>query len=110
MAVEEAEERLTKFSVHETVCDGIATAGYVCQQLHQTNAGATDYRVHQIGSEKVPRIDYVQRRPAHEKFQDYDEQHSDHLQHIVIPRSRRAWRWFHRVASLILVYKRRACL
>jgi len=31
VAVEEAEERLAKFSVHETVRDGIAAAGYIGQ-------------------------------------------------------------------------------
>lgn len=80
MAVEEAEERLAKFSVHETVRDGVAAAGDVGQQLHQADAGATDDRVHQLGLEEIPGIDHVQRRPAHEELEDYDEEHPDHLQ------------------------------
>lgn len=81
MAAEELEKRLTKFSVHEAIRDGIATTGDVGQQLHQADAGATDDGVHQIGREDVPRIDYVQRRPTHEEFQDYHEEHTDNLQH-----------------------------
>lgn len=81
MAVEEPEECLAKFSVHETVRDGIAAARDVCQQLNQANAGATDDRVHQFGWEKVPRIDYVQRCPAHEELEDYYKEHPDYLQH-----------------------------
>lgn len=81
VAVEKAEERLAKFSVHETVRDGIAAARDVSQQLHQANAGAADDRVHQVGSEEVPRIDHMQRCPAHEKLKDYHEEHSDHLEH-----------------------------
>lgn len=81
MAVEKPEERLAKFSVHETVRDGIAAAGDVGKQLHEADAGATDDRVHEVRREKVPRIDYVQWRPAHEELQDYHEEHSDHLQH-----------------------------
>lgn len=81
MAVEKPEECLAKFSVHETVRDGIAATRDIGQQLHQTNAGATDDRVYQFGREKVPRIDHVQRRPAYEELEDYDEEHPDHLQH-----------------------------
>lgn len=81
MAVKEPEECLAKFSVHETIRDGIAAAWDVGQQLHQADAGATDDRVHQFGREKVPRIDHVQRRPAHEELEDYHEQHPDYLQH-----------------------------
>lgn len=81
MAVEKPEERLAKFSVHETVRDGIAAAGYVGEQLHEADAGATYDRVHEVRREKVPRIDYVQRRPADEELQDYHEEHPDHLQH-----------------------------
>lgn len=81
MAVEESEERLAKFFVHETVRDGIAATGDVSQQLHQTDAGATYDRVHKLGREKVPRIDHMQRRPAHEEFQNYHKEHPDHLQH-----------------------------
>jgi len=79
VAVEKPEERLAKFSVHETVRDGIAAAGDVGKQLHETDAGATDDRVHEVRREKVPCIDHMQRRPAHEEFQDYYEEHPDHL-------------------------------
>lgn len=81
MAVEETEERLAKFSVHETVRDGIAAARDVSQQLHQANTGATDDRVHQLGGEEVPRIDHMQRRPADEELEDDHEEHPDHLEH-----------------------------
>lgn len=80
MAVEEAEERLAKFSVHETVRDGIAAARDVSQQLHQADAGATHHRVDQFGREEVPGIDHVQRRPADEELEDYHEEHPDHLE------------------------------
>lgn len=81
VAAEELEERLTKFSVHETIRDGITTSGDVGQQLHQADAVAAYNSVHQIWREDVPRVDDMQRRPTYEELQDYHEEHADHLQH-----------------------------
>jgi len=83
VAVEEPEERLTKFFVHEAVRDGIAAAGDISQQLHQADTGTADHRVHEIRRKKIPRIDHVQWRPAYEEFQHNHEEHPDHLQQRV---------------------------
>ena len=81
VTIEEAEERLTKLSVHEAIRDRIAATRHVGKQLYQADPRAADRRIHEIWREKIPGIDHVQRCPADEKFQHDHEQHPYHLGH-----------------------------
>lgn len=78
-AAEEADERLPEFLVHEAVGDGVAARTAVGQQLHQRHPRAAHRLVDRPRPEQVPRVEHVQRCPAHEEFDHQHEQHADNL-------------------------------
>ena len=74
-ALEQVKKRTSKVAIHETVRDRIGTCRRECKQLQHRDPLIPESDVHKFGLVKGNSVDYVQRRPANEKFEYDDKEH-----------------------------------